>query len=160
MAQDESGSPVVTTEEIIKFMVFVKSAVAEVKEFSEEKKEQTNEISKSIEDVRTCLTDIKIRIERMDTEQTGFMEARRDRTFNCDKIHSDFEQRLRNVPTYFRCGANELRLQGVEKKIESFTPMLYKLVGGVAVLALIVPPVVTAILGYIISFLKDLKKLI
>lgn len=153
MADD--GITPVTTDDMLQFMVFMKQSIKEVKGFSERKENETIGLIQNISDIRTCLSEIKIRIERMDTEQTGYMEARRDRTFNCDKLHDDFEKRLRSVPGGESCKLRGERLDKIEDRVEKITPFIYKLVGGVAVLAIVIPPLVTSVIGAIIAFFHN-----
>jgi len=120
---------------------------------SESKSELYTQTSKTLVKVQECLGSIKIELTELKSEQKGFISARKDRTLNCDKVHADFEQRLREQPPSLRCIGNEARLQSVEKKVDGFTPLIYKLIGGVTVMALVIPPLASALFAFIIKHL-------
>lgn len=109
------------------------------------------QINSTLIKVQTCMNSIKIDLAEIRIEQRGFISARKDRALNCDKIHVDFEQRLRQHPAPVKCKNHETRLKVVEKKIEGYTPLIYKIVGGVIVISIIVPPMIAGIIGFLIK---------
>jgi len=158
-------------EEHNQLMLSMKQVVEELKQEAHDKRLMEEQSGLLLKSVQECLSSIKIQIERLKTEQTGFIEARRDRSLNCDRIHNDHEQRLRDVPGGLRCKANETRVKQLEKKVEEaaplkrvevietkvdgFTPLIYKIVGGVTVIALLVPPIISALFAFIVKhFIK------
>lgn len=164
---DDKGSDNLNQE----LMLSIKQVVDDLKQQAHDKSILEEQSSKILKSVQECLGSIKLQIERLKTEQTGFIEARKDRSMNCDRIHTDHEQRLRDMPGGQRCKVNEARtkqielkledkaplkrLETVEIKVDGFTPLIYKLVGGVTVVALIIPPIVSLLFGFIMKHITD-----
>jgi predicted transcriptional regulator len=124
----------------------------------------TKEQTKAINSVQGCLNKIKMQLNTVQAEQKAFHEARRDRSENCDKIHADFEQRLRDAPNSERClvaekhlkdlqnqigEVSERRVEIIEIQIGKITPFMYKVAGAAIVLSIVITPIIGAIVGFI-----------
>ncbi|MDA3788092.1 MAG: hypothetical protein PF503_06320 [Desulfobacula sp.] len=126
------------------------------------KQELAEQTRQTLTQTKKCLTDINIQLAKMKADQSSFHLAWRDRLASCDTKHQDFESRLRKVTTKEECIAHgqqcilnekkiDVRLKTVEIKVDGFTPLLYKLIGGVIVIAVVVPPMVSALIGFVIT---------
>ena len=109
------------------------------------------ETTKTLLEMQKCFSSIKIKMERISVEQSGYIESRKDRTANCDKVHADFESRLRKNPQMTKCETNELRLNKIEIKQENIQGFMYKIVGAITIIAIIIPPIVSTIIAFILK---------
>lgn len=134
-----------------KLLLSIKNSVDHLQLESESKKDLHDQTAYTLVKVQECLSTIKVEVTRLKRDQINFIEARKDRTINCDKVHADFEQRLRDNPPIYRCTNNEIRLEHIEQKVEQFIPILYKIIGGVIVIAIVVPPIVTGLVGFFVK---------
>lgn len=120
--------------------------------------------TKALQSMQLCLQGIKVKLNVVQSEQKAFHENRKDRSENCDKIHTDFEQRLRKVPAPAQCreakeifGAlqtqvgevSEKRVEKIEIEIGKVTPFMYKAVGAAIGLSIIITPLIGGVVTYI-----------
>lgn len=113
--------------------------------------EAAEEQTKALKAVQSCMQDIKVKLNVVQSEQKAFYEARRDRSENCDKIHNDFEQRLRKIPLPNRCKTNERCIEKIEIEIGKITPFMYKVAGATILAAVVITPIIGVIITYIIK---------
>lgn len=114
-------------------------------------KENRNGIHQTLKEIQKCNASIKLKLEKVSNEQSSFIAHNKDRTSTCDKIHDDVEQRLRKSPSGLKCKINEGKIKTVEEKVELIIPTLYKIVGAGLVIAILVPPAVTAIFAFVVK---------
>jgi len=157
-------------EQFYTLLLSIKNAV-DVMQYEVDKKDSAVVVfNEALDKVYSCLNAIKLDLQKFKTEQTGFIEARKDRSNNCDMIHADHEKRLRDHPPELRC-AHEKRLTSLEKKVDvcimverietaegkinQVMPTLYKVIGGVVVIAIIVPPMISGVITFIVKKLAE-----
>lgn len=161
------------SDEMRKVLFELQSNVKELRKENKNNDALFKQTAESLVEMQKCLSSIKLKVERSAIEQIGFMEYQKTRVMNCDKIHADFEQRLRDHPPELRC-AHEKRLASIEeaikempsrqeltnisndidvifKLIDRITPLLYKILGAVLVISILVPPVISTFLAYIMK---------
>lgn len=94
----------------------------------------------SIEDrkgMKKCLIDIKLQLKELTTQSKADAKNCDVRKEDCEKIHQDFENRIRHIPTKKEKENIEERIKSLEK----LKPFIYKITGVLIFLSVIAIPV-------------------
>lgn len=146
----------------------IKQAVEETKEAIQKMIESRAVDSEELKSLKECLVAIKLQLTTLQTNQESFIDYHKDRVDNCDRVHADYENRIRDnekktekaltIPQ--RCEVNEKSLNGlaltiekIQKSIQSLTNFKFKIVGAVLVISIIVPSIIG---GITVVFMKNL----
>lgn len=146
----------------------IKQAVEETKETIQKMIENRAVDSEELKSLKECLVTIKLQLTTLQTNQESFINYHKDRVDNCDRVHADYENRIRDnekktekaltIPQ--RCEVNEKSLNGlaltiekIQKSIQSLTNFKFKIVGAVLVISIIVPSIIG---GITVVFMKNL----
>ena len=116
-----------------------------------EKKFEQNSQAKAINSIKDCLTGIKTDLASVKTEQKNYIQTRRDRTENCDKVHADHEQRLREAVSLSRCETNEKTLDELKTALTDLSSFKNKIIGACLVISIVVPTIIGVIFAFILK---------
>lgn len=107
--------------------------------------------TKTIEVMSTCLISIKKDLAVVMNEQKNYIQTRRDRADNCDKVHADHEQRLREAVPLTRCETNEITIDKIDKAIVQLSSFKNKIIGACLVISIVVPTFIGVIAAFILK---------
>lgn len=107
--------------------------------------------TKTIETISTCLASIKKDLAVVMNEQKNYIQTRRDRADNCDKIHADHEQRLRVAVPISRCETNEITLGKLNDAMINLNSFKNKTIGACLVISICVPTFIGVIFAFVLK---------
>lgn len=107
--------------------------------------------TETIATISTCLVSIKKDLAVVMTEQKNYIQTRRDRSDNCDKIHADHEQRLRKSVPLTRCETNEITIDKIDQAITKLSSFKNKIIGACLVISIVVPTFIGVIIAFVLK---------
>lgn len=151
-----------------KIKELIKRVVKEAEEAIQKTIENKAVDSEELKSLKECLVVIKLQLNTLQTNQESFINYHKDRVDNCDRVHADYENRIRDnekrtgkaLTLPQRCEVNEkslnhlaLTVEKIQKSIQSLTNFKFKIVGAVLVISIIVPSIIGSIT---VVFMKNL----
>ncbi len=112
-------------------------------------KEMISDVKSVIEETRKCGIEMKLQIQKLETNTKNFGENCKHREDFCDKRFSNFEKKLEVIPPPEMMKERDKKMTALTLKIETIMPTFYKAMGA----AVVVIAIITSVLGWVMPVL-------